>query len=115
MTLLLAKMLFFDVGETLVSERRSWAAWAKWLEVPEPEFFAALGAVIEARKHHRQVFGYFKRDFDTERAARVAAGDLTGFHESDMFADVIPALQWAEITAFVLGLRGIIRRRPRLP
>lgn len=47
-------MLFFDVGETLASEERWLGSWADWLGVPRPTFFAALGALIEARRPHQE-------------------------------------------------------------
>ena len=40
------RVVFFDVGETLVDETRLWRAWADWLDVPHFAFFAMMGAVI---------------------------------------------------------------------
>jgi hypothetical protein len=53
-------MLFFDVGETLASEERWLGSWADWLGVPKSAFFAALGAMIEARRPHQELFPLFR-------------------------------------------------------
>jgi HAD superfamily hydrolase (TIGR01549 family) len=47
---------FFDLGETLVSEQRSWEAWADWLGVPREELFTVMREVIESGEHHRRIF-----------------------------------------------------------
>jgi len=102
------KMLFFDVGETLVSEERLWASWAEWLGVPTGTFFAAMGAVIERRRDYREVFSYFRPDFDLprEREDRSKAGLPSGFLPSDVYPDTIPTLQWARAQGFRLGFGG---------
>jgi FMN phosphatase YigB (HAD superfamily) len=71
------RAVVFDVGETLYSEERSWAAWAQWLGVSTWTLGAALGAVIARRDDHRQAFDLLRPDgFDlaAEQAARAAAG-----------------------------------------
>ncbi|HEX3868739.1 MAG TPA: hypothetical protein VHV78_18385 [Gemmatimonadaceae bacterium] len=45
----------FDVGETIVDETRPWGVWADCLGIPRFTFFAALGAVIARREHHRRM------------------------------------------------------------
>lgn len=50
------KAVFFDVGETLVDETRSWFSWADWLQIPRLAFSCVLGAVIAQGQHHRRVF-----------------------------------------------------------
>ena len=66
----------FDVGETLFSEARAWAAWADWLGVDTRELAAALGATIERRGDHRSAFELIRPGFDlrAEQAARIEAG-----------------------------------------
>jgi FMN phosphatase YigB (HAD superfamily) len=66
----------FDVGETLFSEARAFAAWADWLGVAERDLAAALGATIERRGDHRSAFELMRPGFDLarEQAARAAAG-----------------------------------------
>ncbi len=40
------KVVFFNVGETIVDETREYGAWADWLSVPRHTFSAVFGAVI---------------------------------------------------------------------
>jgi len=113
----------FDVGETLIDETRQWAGWADWLGVTRLTFFAALGAVIAARRDHREVFQLLRPDFDlaAARAARVAAGQPESFGVADLYPDVRPTLAqlragglriaiagnqplWAEATLDTIGL-----------
>jgi FMN phosphatase YigB (HAD superfamily) len=71
------RAVVFDVGETLYSEQRSWAAWAEWLGVSTWTLGAALGAVIARRDDHRQAFDLLRPggfDLAAEQAARAAAG-----------------------------------------
>jgi HAD superfamily hydrolase (TIGR01549 family) len=102
------KLLFFDVGETLVSEERLWGEWADWLGVPRSTFFAALGAVIEARRHHEDVFELVRPgiDLEAERQARARAGVPRGFVESDLYPDTAPTLLRAQEQGFRLGFAG---------
>src|SRR2546430_1464182 len=58
------RAVFFDIGETLVDETRPWGLWADWLGVPHLTFFAALGAVIARREHHRRVFDLVRPGLD---------------------------------------------------
>jgi FMN phosphatase YigB (HAD superfamily) len=102
------KLLFFDVGETLVSEARMWRAWADWLGIPDFTFFAALGSVIGARQHHEAVFRLLRPgiDLEAEAAARRAAGHTTGFVDQDLYPDTISALRWAVEKGYRLGFAG---------
>ncbi len=102
------KMLFFDVGETLVSEERFWISWAEWLQVPAGTFFAAMGSVIEHRSDYREVFHYFQSGFDLvqESQERAKAGVPLGFLASDLFPDTVPTLRWARAQGYQLGFGG---------
>ncbi|HEY3147275.1 MAG TPA: hypothetical protein VGJ75_13040, partial [Dongiaceae bacterium] len=77
----MAEWLVFDVGETLASEERWLGSWADWLGVPRGTFFAALGAIIEARRPYQDVFRVFRPDIDLEqeRVLRRASGILDHF------------------------------------
>jgi FMN phosphatase YigB (HAD superfamily) len=70
------RAVVFDVGETLYSEERAWAAWAEWLGVTPRVLGAALGATLAARADHRTAFELLRPGFDlaAEQAARRAAG-----------------------------------------
>jgi FMN phosphatase YigB (HAD superfamily) len=70
------RAVVFDVGETLYSEDRAWAAWADWLGVSPRTLGAALGATLARRGDHRSAFELLRPGFDfaAEQAARAAAG-----------------------------------------
>src|SRR6266498_5194996 len=102
------KVVFFDVGETLVDETRQWGGWADWLGVPRLTFFAALGAVIERGQHHRRVFELVRPGFDLarEQAARAAAGQVDLFDQSDFYPDALACLATLRHQSYRIGLAG---------
>lgn len=63
------RWVVFDLGETLVDETENWGRWANYLAVPRLTFFAALGAVIAARRPHTDVFELFRPGFRLEDEA----------------------------------------------
>src|SRR5689334_20772939 len=90
------RAVIFDVGETLFSEERSFAAWADWLGVREWTLAASLGGVIERRGDHRTAFDVVRPGFDleAEQAARAAAGvpdDPLALY--DLYEDARPCLE----------------------
>ena len=100
---------FLDVGETLVDETRLWGLWADWMRVSHATFFAALGAVIERRWHHRRVFELLQPgfDFSREAAARQAAGYPPDVIEpNDFYADALPCLERLRARGVLIGLAG---------
>jgi FMN phosphatase YigB (HAD superfamily) len=101
-------MLFFDVGETLASEERWLDSWAHWLSAPRPAFFAALGALIEARRPHQEVFSLFCPGIDVaaEREKRSKLGISDHFIAADLYPDALPALQWAKAAGHRIGISG---------
>ena len=103
------RAVFFDIGETLVDETRLWRLWADWMRIPHATFFAALGAVIERRWHHRRVFDLLQPGFDLARetAARQAAGfppDLLA--REDFYPDALPCLERLRARGIRIGLAG---------
>src|SRR5215212_3288681 len=98
----------FDLGETLVDESRSWAAWADWLGVRPFDLFAALGATIERRQDHRRAFELLRPgiDLERERAAREAAGRPWGFDASDLYPDALPCLEQLRAAGLRIGVVG---------
>jgi FMN phosphatase YigB (HAD superfamily) len=101
-------MLFFDVGETLASEERWLSSWADWLGVPKSAFFAALGALIEARRPHQELFALFRPgiDVEAERAKRSALGISDRFTAVDLYPDALRTLQWARAAGHRIGISG---------
>ncbi len=98
----------FDLGETLVDESRSWAAWADWLGVRPFDLFAVLGAAIARREDHRVAFELLRPgfDFERERAAREAAGRGWGFDAADLYPDALPCLAALRAAGVRIGIVG---------
>ena len=101
------KAVVFDVGDTLYSEERAWAAWASWIGVEARELSAALGAIIERRSDHRSAFELLRPGFDYQRevAARAAAGlpdDPAALY--DLHADARPALERLRAAGLRVGV-----------
>lgn len=99
------KAVFFDVSEILLSEARQWSLRAGWLGIPPHSFFAALGAVIERREHHRKVLEYLGLDFESIRQKR-AAGLSDDLIAEDFYPDAIPCLQTLRSEGYRLGISG---------
>jgi FMN phosphatase YigB (HAD superfamily) len=98
-----------DVGETLVSEERVWTDWARWVGVPPTTFLAYLGAVIERRQHHLEVFRPFVGpDFDVERERLrlLAAGRGVDVDASDLYPDALPCLRGLRSLGLRVGVAG---------
>jgi HAD superfamily hydrolase (TIGR01549 family) len=102
------RAVVFDVGECLVDETREYGTWADWLGVPRHTFAAAFGAVIAQGKDYRETFQVFRPGFDLtkQREARAAAGQPEHFDESDLYADVRPALAKLRAHGLWLGIAG---------
>jgi FMN phosphatase YigB (HAD superfamily) len=95
------KAVVFDFGYTLVDEDRVWTAAADELGWPESVFFAALGAVIERRRGHRDVL-------------EILGGDgrqrLAPFEPRDFYEDALPTLRAAKESGLVVGIAGNFSR-----
>ena len=100
--------LVFDVGETLACEERWLSSWADWLGVKRGTFFAALGAIIDARRPYQDVFEFFRPgiDLEHERAERKAAGISDSFILEDLYPDALPMLAWARAAGYRVGIVG---------
>src|SRR5437870_13249942 len=81
------RLVVFDIGETLVDESRMWGEWADWLGVTRLTFFAALGAVIAAKQHHRRGFEVVRPGIDLARArgARRVQSGLSRIERRDPY------------------------------
>jgi HAD superfamily hydrolase (TIGR01549 family) len=100
------RLVVFDVGETLVDESRMWGEWADWLGVTRLAFFAALGAVIAERKHHREVYALVRPGIDIARE-RAARGDaMTRIEARDLYPDAAPCLTRLRAAGYRIGLAG---------
>jgi FMN phosphatase YigB (HAD superfamily) len=102
------RLVVFDVGETLVDESRMWGEWADWLGVTRLTFFAALGAVIAAKQHHRRVFELVRPGIDLvrERECRRLLGGFTRIERRDLYPDAVPTLKRLRAAGLLIGLAG---------
>jgi len=102
------RLVVFDVGETLIDETRLWGDWADWLGVTRLTFFAALGAVIAAGRHHNEVFDLVRPGIDLvrERWERQARGNMTRIESRDLYSDAVPMLARLRSEGLLIGLAG---------
>lgn len=87
----------FDFGYTLVNEDRVWTEIAGQYGWPASVFFAALGAVIERRGRHRDVF-------DVLGASRPP--EPVPFERGDFYEDALPSLQSVKDKGCTVGIAG---------
>jgi FMN phosphatase YigB (HAD superfamily) len=99
---------FFDLGETLVSEQRSWEAWADWLGVPRARLFAVMRTVIEQGDHHRRIFEILRPGLDpaAEEAKRASAGVPTHEQLYDFYPDALSCLATLRAAGLRVGVAG---------
>src|SRR5262245_43943662 len=104
----MVKLVCFDVGETLVDETRHWGEWADYVGVPRLTFFATLGMVIAAGRHHRDVFEVLRPGFDhdAERAKRMAQGWRYRFEPEDFYPDAFPCVRALREAGYKTGIAG---------
>jgi HAD superfamily hydrolase (TIGR01549 family) len=100
--------VFFDLGETLVSERRSWEAWADWLGVSHAELFAVMRGVIERGEHHRRIFEILRPGFDLPAEEAKRAADGFPAHEDlyDFYPDALSCLATLRAAGLRVGVAG---------
>lgn len=79
----------FDAGCTLIDECHYWQQWADVYGVSYMELFAAVGAVIENRQHHRQAFTRLFPDMDHDAIRETLAreGRTPRFYPDDFYPD----------------------------
>jgi FMN phosphatase YigB (HAD superfamily) len=100
--------VFFDIGETLISEAEIKGRWADWLGVPRHTFLAMLGAVIATGGSLMEQFTRFRPDFDleTEERRRAAAGVPNGFGPADLYPDARECLAALRAQGLFVGAAG---------
>ena len=86
----------FDLGYTLLDEDRVWKETARRLGCPAAVFFAVLGAVIERRGHHRDVFQVLGH----------VPPDPVPFAVDDFYPDAVPCLRAMKNQGRVVGIAG---------
>ncbi|RPE34899.1 HAD family hydrolase [Kitasatospora cineracea] len=98
----------FDIGETLTSDTRYWADWARWLDVPQHTMSALVGHVLARGLDNAEAIRLIRPDIDVaaEWAARRDAGQGDHLAESDLYPDVRPALQQLRDAGVWVGIAG---------
>ena len=91
------KAVVFDVGETLVDETRVWSLDADRAGLTRLTLFAALGALIERRDDHRNVFQLL----GVERGV-----DHIPYVHEDLYADAVPCISALRENGYTLALVG---------
>jgi HAD superfamily hydrolase (TIGR01662 family) len=94
------RTIFFDVGETLVDERRYWRQVADLVGVPDHAIWAALGVTIERGEEHTVLFEHL----GIERPVRI--DDVVVYRRDDLYPDALPCLQALRDAGYRIGLAG---------
>jgi len=104
----LIKAVFFDVGETLIDERRLWTSWADYLGVPFDKLFTTLDRCILQGLHHRQVFEILQPGFDLDAARRKRAqmGNPDLPTANDLYPDAVACLTALKSQGAMVGIAG---------
>lgn len=102
------RAVVFDIGETLTSDTRYWADWARWLGVPTHTMSALVGAVVAQGLDNAEAIRLIKPGCDVaaEWEARRAAGQDEHLDESDLYPDVRPALARLQQAGLWVGVAG---------
>lgn len=102
------RAVWFDVGEVLINETREYGTWADWLGIPRHTFSAMFGAVIARGQDYREVFSYFRPDFDldSQRQARLDTGLGEYLNANDLYPDVRPCLHTLQDSGYFVGIAG---------
>ncbi|MFJ4680030.1 HAD family hydrolase [Kitasatospora sp. NPDC088783] len=102
------RAVVFDIGETLTSDTRYWADWARWLDVPQHTVSALVGHVLARGLDNAEAVRLIRPGIDiaAEWRARRAAGQGDHIEESDLYPDVRPALQQLRDAGVWVGIAG---------
>ncbi|MER5355705.1 HAD family hydrolase [Kitasatospora sp. NPDC002551] len=104
----MARSVVFDIGETLTSDTRYWADWARWLDVPQHTLSALVGIVVAQGRDNADAVRILRPGIDVaaEWRARQAAGQGDQLDESDLYPDVRPALARLREAGLWVGIAG---------
>jgi HAD superfamily hydrolase (TIGR01549 family) len=102
------RAVFFDVGETLIDERRLYADYAMRMGVTYAFFMDRIEAAMRAREPIRNVFAAVKPGFDFKaaRAQRDAEGKTFVIGPHDLYADAADALKALKARGYFVGIVG---------
>ncbi|MFE4973664.1 HAD family hydrolase [Kitasatospora sp. NPDC056651] len=102
------RSVVFDIGETLTSDTRYWADWARWLGVPAHTMSALVGVVLAQGRDNADAIRLVRPGVDVaaEWRARCAAGLGDRLDETDLYPDVRPALSRLREAGLWVGVAG---------
>jgi HAD superfamily hydrolase (TIGR01549 family) len=102
------KAIFFDVGETLVSEHRLYADYAQRMGVSYEYFMTTIEAAMARGEPIRNVFAAVKPDFDFKkaRAERDAEGKKFVIGAEDLYPDAAACLGALKARGYMIGIVG---------
>jgi HAD superfamily hydrolase (TIGR01662 family) len=102
------RAVFFDVGETLIDERRLYADYAMRMGVTYEFFMERIEAAMRAREPIRNVFAAVKPGFDFKaaRAQRDAEGKTFVIGPQDLYPDAIDVLRALKTRGYFIGIVG---------
>ena len=96
----------FDIGETLIDERRRWTEVARRLGVPPHLLFAVVGGLIAEDRSHRELYDFFEGvDADRVAQAKRVFRDVP-YEREDLYPDAAPALADLRAAGFSIGIAG---------
>ena len=102
------RAVFFDVGETLVDERRLYADYAMRMGVTYEFFMERIEAAMADRQPVKNVFAAVKPGFDFKaaRAQREAEGKKFVIGPEDIYHDAADALSALKARGYFIGIVG---------
>lgn len=102
------RAVFFDVGETLVDERRLYADYAMRMGVTYEFFMERIEAAMGERQPIKNVFASVKPGFDFKaaRAQREAEGKKFVIGPHDLYDDAAQALSALKARGYFIGIVG---------
>jgi HAD superfamily hydrolase (TIGR01662 family) len=94
------RAVFFDVGETLVAERRYWREVSALAGVPEHAVWAALGVTIERGEEHTALYAHLGIDRPPSVDTEVV------YRRDDLYPDALSCLEAVRAAGYVVGIAG---------
>lgn len=102
------RAVFFDVGSTLVDETRMLGGWADFLGVDRMEFYAAVGAAIQAELPYSHVFEMVAPHVDMAdaRRRRAESGQRFVIEKRDLYTDAAACIEECKQAGLIVGIAG---------
>jgi len=101
------KAVFFDIGETLIDETRSWSGLIDWLGIPRMTAFAVLGRLIAEGRDHRELFDVLRPDLGWQGVVDHFRNDVRPvYFVEDLYPDACPALETLKRLGYFVGITG---------